>query len=93
MILYLPKSNKMVFCIKPWVVGWGLFNKFAYFTIEYYFIRRIMDVLLTEVTNSTYCLHILRFDLIYLILDKADEQTDRRLAKHIVSLHFENPEV
>jgi DNA replication licensing factor MCM4 len=40
-------------------------------------------------------LHILihRFDLIYLILDKADEQTDRRLAKHIVSLHFENPNV
>lgn len=33
-----------------------------------------------------------RFDLIYLILDKADEQIDRRLAKHIVSLHFENPE-
>ncbi|KAE9593354.1 hypothetical protein Lal_00028751 [Lupinus albus] len=33
-----------------------------------------------------------RFDLIYLILDKADEQTDRRLAKHIVSLHFEDPE-
>ncbi|XWS62740.1 hypothetical protein CRYUN_Cryun06bG0036800 [Craigia yunnanensis] len=31
-----------------------------------------------------------RFDLIYLILDKADEQTDRRLAKHIVSLHFED---
>ncbi|KAL2333907.1 hypothetical protein Fmac_015120 [Flemingia macrophylla] len=24
---------------------------------------------------------------------KADEQTDRRLAKHIVSLHFEDPEV
>ncbi|MCD7464310.1 DNA replication licensing factor, mcm4 component [Datura stramonium] len=24
--------------------------------------------------------------------DKADEQTDRRLAKHIVALHFENPE-
>ncbi|KAG1368110.1 DNA helicase [Cocos nucifera] len=33
-----------------------------------------------------------RFDLIYLILDKADEQNDRRLAKHIVSLHYENPE-
>ncbi|PON80788.1 DNA replication licensing factor Mcm [Parasponia andersonii] len=33
-----------------------------------------------------------RFDLIYLILDKADEHNDRRLAKHIVSLHFENPE-
>uniref|UniRef100_A0A2N9GXC5 DNA replication licensing factor MCM4 n=1 Tax=Fagus sylvatica TaxID=28930 RepID=A0A2N9GXC5_FAGSY len=33
-----------------------------------------------------------RFDLIYLLLDKADEQTDRRLAKHIVSLHFEDPE-
>lgn len=34
-----------------------------------------------------------RFDLIYLILDKADEQTDRRLAKHIVSLHFEDTEI
>lgn len=34
-----------------------------------------------------------RFDLIYLILDKADEQTDRRLAKHIVGLHFEDHEV
>ncbi|KFK40061.1 hypothetical protein AALP_AA3G325200 [Arabis alpina] len=33
-----------------------------------------------------------RFDLIYLILDKPDEQTDRRLAKHIVALHFENAE-
>ncbi|RZC44709.1 hypothetical protein C5167_037655 [Papaver somniferum] len=33
-----------------------------------------------------------RFDLIYLLLDKADEQADRRLAKHIVALHFENPE-
>lgn len=34
-----------------------------------------------------------RFDLIYLILDKADEQIDRHLAKHIVALHFENPNV
>lgn len=34
-----------------------------------------------------------RFDLIYLVLDKADEQTDRRLAKHIVALHFQDPEV
>ncbi|KAL2231642.1 UNVERIFIED_CONTAM: DNA replication licensing factor MCM4 [Sesamum indicum] len=33
-----------------------------------------------------------RFDLIYLILDKADEQMDRRLAKHIVALHFEDPD-
>ncbi|KAL6531865.1 DNA replication licensing factor, mcm4 component [Orobanche minor] len=33
-----------------------------------------------------------RFDLIYLILDKADEQTDRRLAKHIVALHFDDPD-
>ncbi|KAK4477135.1 hypothetical protein RD792_016346, partial [Penstemon davidsonii] len=33
-----------------------------------------------------------RFDLIYLILDKADEQQDRRLAKHIVALHFEDPD-
>ncbi|XP_058756779.1 DNA replication licensing factor MCM4-like [Vicia villosa] len=33
-----------------------------------------------------------RFDLIYLLLDKADEQTDRRLAKHIVSLHFKDHE-
>ncbi|GBG71882.1 hypothetical protein CBR_g10818 [Chara braunii] len=34
-----------------------------------------------------------RFDLIYLVLDKADEQTDRRLARHLVALHYENPEV
>ncbi|CAL1353637.1 unnamed protein product [Linum trigynum] len=34
-----------------------------------------------------------RFDLIYLILDKADEQTDKHLARHIVSLHFEDPEL
>ncbi|KAG8364363.1 hypothetical protein BUALT_Bualt19G0121000 [Buddleja alternifolia] len=34
-----------------------------------------------------------RFDLIYLILDKADEQTDRRLAKHIVALHFEDTDI
>lgn len=33
-----------------------------------------------------------RFDLIYLMLDKADEQTDRRLAKHIVSLHYKDYE-
>ncbi|KAL3637352.1 DNA replication licensing factor, mcm4 component [Castilleja foliolosa] len=33
-----------------------------------------------------------RFDLIYLLLDKADEENDRRLAKHIVALHFDDPE-
>ncbi|CAA2972672.1 DNA replication licensing factor MCM4 [Olea europaea subsp. europaea] len=34
-----------------------------------------------------------RFDLIYLILDKANDQTDRHLAKHVVALHFENHDV
>ncbi|EFJ16648.1 hypothetical protein SELMODRAFT_445155 [Selaginella moellendorffii] len=34
-----------------------------------------------------------RFDLIYLVLDKPDEQTDRRLARHLVALHYEDPEV
>ncbi|GLJ05773.1 hypothetical protein SUGI_0024880 [Cryptomeria japonica] len=28
------------------------------------------------------------FDLIYLVLDKADEQTDRRLARNLVALHY-----
>ena len=46
-----------------------------------------------SVARMTDCGCFLRFDLIYLILDKADEHTDRHLAKHIVSLHFENPEV
>lgn len=32
-----------------------------------------------------------RFDLIYLVLDKADEKSDRRLAKHLVSLHYKEP--
>eukprot|EP00850_Spirogloea_muscicola_P011671 SM000073S21447 [mRNA] locus=s73:310298:312863:- [translate_table: standard] len=33
-----------------------------------------------------------RFDLIYLVLDKADEATDRRLARHLVGLHYDAPE-
>ncbi|GLJ41598.1 hypothetical protein SUGI_0860840 [Cryptomeria japonica] len=33
-----------------------------------------------------------RFDLIYLVLDKADEQIDRRLARHLVALHYDEPE-
>ena len=32
-----------------------------------------------------------RFDLIYLVLDKANPQTDRRLARHLVSLHYAEP--
>ena len=32
-----------------------------------------------------------RFDLIYLVLDKADEATDRKLARHLLSLHYERP--
>lgn len=34
-----------------------------------------------------------RFDLIYLVLDKADEVMDRRLARHLVGLHYAEPEV
>eukprot|EP00798_Chlamydomonas_sp_ICE-L_P007906 gene7906-1118_t len=30
-----------------------------------------------------------RFDLIYLVLDKFDEERDRRLARHLVSLYYE----
>ena len=29
-----------------------------------------------------------RFDLIFLVLDKPNPETDRRLARHLVSLHF-----
>lgn len=32
-----------------------------------------------------------RFDLIYLVLDKADEANDRKLARHLLSLHYERP--
>ena len=31
-----------------------------------------------------------RFDLIYLILDQVNKETDRKLAKHIISLFTEN---
>ncbi|KAL5624661.1 hypothetical protein BROUX41_004721 [Berkeleyomyces rouxiae] len=31
-----------------------------------------------------------RFDLVYLILDRPDDKTDRRLAKHILSLYLED---
>ncbi|GAQ79584.1 DNA replication licensing factor MCM4 component [Klebsormidium nitens] len=34
-----------------------------------------------------------RFDLIYLVLDKPDEHNDRRLARHLVALHYDVPEV
>ncbi|GLJ16204.1 hypothetical protein SUGI_0271120 [Cryptomeria japonica] len=32
------------------------------------------------------------FDLIYLVLDKVDEQRDRCLARHLVALHYDEPE-
>lgn len=32
-----------------------------------------------------------RFDLVYLVLDRADDLSDRRLAKHLVSLHSAAP--
>jgi DNA replication licensing factor MCM4 len=31
-----------------------------------------------------------RFDLLYLILDQVDEDADRRLANHLVSLYMED---
>src|SRR5271170_1028346 len=31
-----------------------------------------------------------RFDLVYLILDKIDEATDRRLARHLLSMYLED---
>ncbi|GLJ24935.1 hypothetical protein SUGI_0477170 [Cryptomeria japonica] len=33
-----------------------------------------------------------RFDLIYLVLDKVVEQIDRCLARHLVALHYDDPE-
>ena len=33
-----------------------------------------------------------RFDLIYLVLDKASEASDRKLARHLVSLYWKEPE-
>ena len=32
-----------------------------------------------------------RFDLLYLLLDRPNPETDRRLARHLVSLHFKEP--
>ena len=32
-----------------------------------------------------------RFDLIYLVLDKPNPESDRRLARHLVSLYHEHP--
>lgn len=32
-----------------------------------------------------------RFDLIYLVLDKADEASDRTLARHLVAMYHEHP--
>ncbi len=32
-----------------------------------------------------------RFDLVYLMLDKADESSDKKLARHLIALYYENP--
>jgi DNA replication licensing factor MCM4 len=32
-----------------------------------------------------------RFDLLYLLLDRPNPETDRRLARHLVSLHYKDP--
>ena len=34
-----------------------------------------------------------RFDLIYLVLDKINEQTDRKLARHLIALYYEKEPV
>jgi DNA replicative helicase MCM subunit Mcm2 (Cdc46/Mcm family) len=31
-----------------------------------------------------------RFDLLYLILDRVDEDSDRRLAQHLITLYLED---
>ncbi|GLJ09487.1 hypothetical protein SUGI_0110520 [Cryptomeria japonica] len=33
-----------------------------------------------------------RFDLIYIVLDKTEERTDRCHARHLVALHYDEPE-
>jgi len=35
---------------------------------------------------------LFRFDLIYLVLDRANEQTDQRLAKHLIALFWKDDE-
>lgn len=55
----------------------------------------------TAISRSMYaaCIHprsqpntlACRFDLIYLVLDKADEASDRTLARHLVAMYHENP--
>jgi len=32
-----------------------------------------------------------RFDLIYLVLDKINDSTDRKLARHLIALFYDNP--
>lgn len=32
-----------------------------------------------------------RFDLIYLVLDKINDSSDRKLARHLIALFYENP--
>ena len=46
-------------------------------------LRLIVTCMLHEVIGPC------RFDLIYLVLDKAEEATDRKLARHLLSLHYE----
>lgn len=43
------------------------------------------------VAEGTKCAAAGRFDLIYLVLDKADEASDRTLARHLIAMYGETP--
>lgn len=49
--------------------------------------RYLPELTLSENINLPPTL-LSRFDLVYLVLDKQDEERDRKLAKHLVSLFW-----
>jgi DNA replicative helicase MCM subunit Mcm2 (Cdc46/Mcm family) len=53
----------------------------------FYTCRYLPELTLSENINLPPTL-LSRFDLVYLVLDKHDEDRDRKLAKHLVSLFW-----
>lgn len=49
-----------------------------------------MSCLYIFVDSTGYSFKNFRFDLLYLILDRVDEDADRQLARHLVALYMED---
>jgi len=86
------KAGLMTMCDRSTVFSFHIQHLHdSYFTPHIYFFR--YNAKLSVVENIKLPPTLLsRFDLIYLILDKPNEDQDRKLARHLVSLYYDDAE-